>query len=719
MSSLDLFPRDNVAGVFRGFSHGGLEFHADIVLPYRDSFHSEPMHGQFLLVQLANEDEAVLGRVASMSSDGRLASSEGEDFGLRAVAEGRPIPEDLREQYVKYRVNLRVLGVLRRTKEGTSERLVFAPSHRRLPHVGSKVAFLSEGVLREVAAHNVIGADLGFLAFGEFIYAGEDKRLTAEPWMRVKSPHIVPKFPIDQLVSRRSFVFARAGFGKSNLVKLLFANLYKTIPTTEERGGRRAPVGTVIFDPEGEYFWPDKKGRPGLCDVPELQDKIVVFTSREAPSPFYGSFVAGDIKLDIRRMKPSDVVSIALSPERQEQQNVRKLKGLNSADWETLVNAIDADGNGTDLGLIKKVLRLEGDAEAEAVAARSNMTVIVRMLHDRGSRLMDMLMEALRAGRLCIVDVSQLRGGPALILTGLILQRIFDANQEEFTKREPRTIPTIAVLEEAQSVLGQDPHLTEGPYVTWVKEGRKYDLGAVLITQQPGSIRHELLSQGDNWFVFHLLSAGDLTAVQKANAHYSEDLLSSLLNEPIAGHCVFWSSSGGKPYPLPLRAMSFESQTTVRDPKYNQPAAETFAASLLSDFQRELAEARNGAGGVEYVISSGEAEIRDSGRPHGPKDESPDVMAIMRERAIEQLRRDEAFLARVRSQGMPWRGVMEALGQHFPQHVDDRDKELYRLVPFALDEIFGAGMWRTEQRQSKTRSGMTTWVVLGERSSKE
>jgi DNA helicase HerA-like ATPase len=82
-----------------------------------------------------------------------------------------------------------------------------------------------------------------------------------------------------------------------------------------------------------------------------------------------------------------------------------------------------------------------------------------------------------------------------------------------------------------------------------VKEGRKYDLGAVLITQQPGSIPAEILSQGDNWFLFHLLSASDLTTLRKANAHFSDDLLSALLNEPIPGQGVFWSSVGGKPYP--------------------------------------------------------------------------------------------------------------------------------------------------------------------------
>jgi len=116
--------------------------------------------------------------------------------------------------------------------------------------------------------------------------------------------------------------------------------MYRTTPTVEKRGGLRVPIGTIIFDRDGEYFWPDDKGRPGLCDVEFLEDKLVVFTSRKAPSQFYQSFVAGDIKLDIRRLRPSDVISIALSPEKQDQQNVRKLKGLPDSSWRELVDEI-------------------------------------------------------------------------------------------------------------------------------------------------------------------------------------------------------------------------------------------------------------------------------------------------------------------------------------------------------------------------------------------
>ncbi len=53
----------------------------------------------------AYEGEAVLGRITSMSAQGRLASGAGEDFALRAIGDDREIPEDLRVNYLKYRVS--------------------------------------------------------------------------------------------------------------------------------------------------------------------------------------------------------------------------------------------------------------------------------------------------------------------------------------------------------------------------------------------------------------------------------------------------------------------------------------------------------------------------------------------------------------------------------------------------------------------------------------
>ncbi|KKG13069.1 ATP-binding protein [Methanosarcina sp. 2.H.A.1B.4] len=702
---MKLFPKDKVVGVFRGFSQGGMEFHAEIILPYRSEFQSVPMHGQFLLVQLEHENEAVLGRITSLSSEGRLASSSGEDYGIRAIAEDRVIPEDLRKQYLKYRVDIRVLGVVR----VEDSEVVFAPSHRRLPHVGSKVAFLSDEIIREVAGHNLDGAEIGFFALGEFIYSGADDRLIHEQWIRVKYPAIIPRFQIKNLVSRRSFIFARAGFGKSNLNKLLFSNLYKETPTIEKRGGKQAPVGTIIFDPDGEYYWPDDKNRPGLCDVPELEDKLVIFTEKKGPSDFYNSFIASGIKLDIRRLEPSGVISVALGPDKQDQQNVRKLKGLKDENWKELVNLISKDGNNADEEKIKELLHLKSDQNVEMVAARANMTAIVKMLHDPGSSMLDMLLRSIRKGKLCIIDISQLRGESSLILSGIILQNIFEFNQRQFTSANPETIPTIAVIEEAQSVLGNSGSLR--PYVEWVKEGRKYDLGAVLITQQPGSISNEILSQGDNWFAFHLLSAGDLQALKKANAHFSDDILSTLLNEPIVGNGVFWSSVGGKSYPIPIRVMSFEELYTVRDKDYNQPAAKTFAQELKSEFKAAIQNKKI----ITAPTSESTEKVSVFDSEHEEEHAEPiDTMETYINSAIEAFKLDELTIGKIKSNGLPWYGIQVKLSDQLPGILEEdiRRKTAFAITSRALNAVFGEGKWGTESRPKSKGGGTTRWVVL-------
>jgi len=588
MSDDSLFPDNCVIGMFNGFVGCGcsLEFHADLVLPYRSDFQSKPMHGQYLLVQLATPHEAILGRIVSLGSDGPLTLPRNEDANLRALLEAREISEQQREQKLKYRVNLQLLGVLRKDPDRPS--FTFVTSHRRLPHLGSRVAFPSGEVLREIAGHNIAGAAIGHLALGEYIYAQDEQTLQyltkKEDWMQLLPPEILIHFPVENLIARRSFIFARAGFGKSNLNKLLFSELYKRTPTVLKRG-RLVPVGTLLFDPDGEYFWPDDKGRPGLCDVPELQDQVVIFTPREAPSPFYQSFVAGGIKLDLRPLSPVDVLSIALPSYKQGQQNVQKIKGLNAVRWAKLVTLIAAQGNRASIDAISRLLSLDKQ-KGEALAARANMTTVVQTLHDPKGRLLTQLREALAQGKLCVIDVSQLHDAQSLIVSGFLLHYLFQFNQEEFTKAHSHSIPMIAVIEEAQSVLNGKSSATE-PFICWVKEGRKYDLGALLITQQPGSLPPEILSQGDNWFVLHLLSATDLKTLQKANAYFSQDILCMLLNEPLPGHAVFWGSVGGKPYPISLRVLSFEQRYSRLDPEYGRPAIQTFASALRASISRE------------------------------------------------------------------------------------------------------------------------------------
>ena len=152
----------------------------------------------------------------------------------------------------------------------------------------------------------------------------------------------------------------------------------------------------------------------------------------------------------------------------------------------------------------------------------------------------------------------------------------------------------IVVIEEAQSVLGK--YLEESsPFVEWVKEGRKYDLGAIMITQQPGSMAPEIMSQSDNWFAFHLLSEGDASTLGRYNSHYSHDVLSHIIGEPIPGNCYMWSAPK-QPFVLPVRVRNFEElygtnvKSSENEPAYQNPPAKIFREKANQRF-KELSEA--------------------------------------------------------------------------------------------------------------------------------
>ena len=70
--------------------------------------------------------------------------------------------------------------------------------------------------------------------------------------------------------------------------------------------------------------------------------------------------------------------------------------------------------------------------------------------------------------------------------------------------------------------------------------------------------------------MLHLLNENDLQVLQRHNAHYTNDILGFIRNEPIPGNCYFWSAPN-QPYVLPVRVASFES---IACTKGTRPGAE-------------------------------------------------------------------------------------------------------------------------------------------------
>jgi len=583
----ELFAKSNLMGTFKGFTERGYEFAAEIVTPYDATMLEKPQLGQFLLIELGDPQEASLGRITKFIPSGLLATAEGEDYMNTMQRRDQKVPDDLKKDKLKYRVEIKLLGAVKVAKENNgNEKIIFVPSQRRLPHLGANVALPSDEVLKELCSLSAGETDLGDYVLGEFVFSGGTSNETE--MFRHISPELKVKFNINNLVSKRSVVFARAGYGKSNLIKYLIAELYKNNgkQAVTDKGDK---VGTLIFDADGEYFWPDHKGRPGLCDVPDIRNQIVVFTSRTARSSYYNSWKAGAVKLDIRDLPARDVIGISISAERQNQQNILKLKSLSNNNWRSLIDLINRDGlqaNEEEVGRLMGYTEV-GTAMAEIAAAKSNMYNVVNHLHDPHSQLITGTLTALKNGLIVIVDISLLSSTAGYNIAGLLMRRIFNYNQENFTGGSS-PIPVNVIIEEAQSVLGK--RLEESsPFVEWVKEGRKYDLGAILVTQQPGSMAPEIMSQSDNWFSFHLLSEGDASTLGKYNSHYSHDVLAHIIGEPIPGNCYMWSAPK-QPFVLSVRIRSFEAiyEANVTTEQTAEPFNESPAIEI-----RKKSEERN------------------------------------------------------------------------------------------------------------------------------
>src|SRR5439155_23776107 len=230
--------------------------------------------------------------------------------------------------------------------------------------------------------------------------------------------------------------------------------------------------------------------------------------------------------------------------------------------WESVVEKVE--GNGYCAAAERIFHNVWTSAGAAAQSILNNVVPVIRKLQRSNSRMLQGILWHLEHGHIVIVDISLLSSTHGRWVSSLILSEIFQRNQANFISgTREQMLSVVAVIEEAQTVLSTKREEGETTFIEWAKEGRKYALGGIFITQQPGSIPTELVSQGDNFFVFHLLSADDLFSLKRANAHFSDDVLAALLNEPIPGNAYFWSAPH-QPFVLPLKVVNFEQYAKER-----------------------------------------------------------------------------------------------------------------------------------------------------------
>jgi len=453
----------------------------------------------------------------------------------------RELSERDKQKMFSYTYKVRILGTY--TDNGTS--IFFTTAVRKLPTVSYIARHLNK---REIEAilnkANENGAPIGYLCIGETVFKDKGQIL----------------FKIDKLRNKRTMIFAQSGFGKTNLVKVLLH--YMTGNTT---------YGKLIFDLNGEYFL---RGITtygmGDIDDPSTRSNVVVYSDKELPNEYKDSkrFVhGGKVLLNMHKhLTVGDILNFGAGFSEVMKSFLLYLDEEGVSDFIQKIDVYVSDPQKLHqdypdfFGKIKNG-KEDASARKTIMAIRKRIRHLIdegKGLHSKSSDLAEKVFEYLKQGKTVIIDLSLKDNMDASIISTILVRKLFDNNKENFTSDKPENvINTVIFVEEAQNVLSEEfVKSNTNPFVRVAKEGRKFGLGLVAITQRPSAISEEIRTQAENFFAFHMGNSDDIKALIKSNINYDGVIANFIQRETIAGNLYMVSSD--QAFALPVRVSEFE-----------------------------------------------------------------------------------------------------------------------------------------------------------------
>ncbi|MBI4179161.1 ATP-binding protein [bacterium] len=452
----------------------------------------------------------------------------------------RELSERDKQKMFSYTYKVRMLGTFE--DKGTS--ISFTTAVRKLPVVSYHARHLQPiEVAHILNIGNETGVSLGHLCVGEDVQ--DDKG------------HIL--FDTARLKSKRTMIFAQSGFGKTNLMKVL---LYNTIGDNT--------FGKLVFDLNGEYYSKTAAQTVGLGDVDEekVRQNLIVYSDRKISKP-KGYTYSGKVQVNTHKhMTVGDILTFSTGFS-----EVMKsfLLYLDDKQVEGFVKKIDSYCDSPQ-NLYKDFpdffgSKSEGDDKKQDKSARGTIMAIRKRIrhfideggvHSSSSTLLEDTFKVLRQGKTVIIDLSLRDSLDASIISTMIVRKLFEDNKKNYTEaKDQEIIRSVIVVEEAQNVLSDEQVRTsENPFVRVAKEGRKFGIGLVAITQRPSAISEEIRSQAENFFAFYMGNSDDIKALVKSNVNYDGVVSSFIQRETIPGNLYFVTSS--HPFVIPVRVIEFD-----------------------------------------------------------------------------------------------------------------------------------------------------------------
>jgi DNA helicase HerA-like ATPase len=505
---------------------------------YEDS-KASPQTGDFIVLAPQNEDgNKFLARVeAEIYDEDPIFRSQ--DKTLIAVHYARIAERELsdrdKQKIFSYTYKVRILGTF--TNSGSS--IKFTTAVRKLPTVSYHARHLNKLEVQELLNHeNSNGVSIGNLCIGEDVSIEKGDIL----------------FDINKLRSKRTMIFAQSGFGKTNLMKVM---LYHMIGDNN--------YGKLIFDLNGEYFL-KSQNTYGLGDIDKekIKENLIVYTDKPIEEKYKERFInAGQVLIDTHKhLTISDILNFSAGFS-----EVMK-SFLLYLDEEGVTDFIEnIDNYVANPSLLHKQYPDFFTKETDTSATKTIAAIRKRIrhlidegkgIHSSSSQLIENIFKYLKIGKTIVIDLSLKDNIDASVISTMITRKLFEANKEHYTNNSnDSVIPVVIVVEEAQNVLSEEfVRSNANPFVRIAKEGRKFGIGIIAVTQRPSAISEEIRTQAENFFVFHMGNSDDIKALVKSNINYDGVISNFIQRETIPGNLYMVSSN--QAFALPVRVREFE-----------------------------------------------------------------------------------------------------------------------------------------------------------------
>lgn len=278
----------------------------------------------------------------------------------------------------------------------------------------------------------------------------------------------------EKVLSEHVLVPASTGKGKSNMLSNILWHI------TDKNY-----VGMLVLDPHDEYY-----GRTGLGLKDHPQKEMVSYYT-----PVNPPVGAKTLKININKLKPDHFQgTISLSdPQRQclfmYYKKFRENWILNIMQ-EIKIENVSFHPDTVSVVKRKLISLLGLDFHEGQLSTQGIFDTVA------GENTISEICQELEQGKTVIIDTSYFSGAIEILVGGLITNEIFDKYKYYKRTGELDEKPVISVvLEEAPRVLGKSVlEQSSNIFETLAREGRKFKVGLIAITQLPSEIPKNILA---------------------------------------------------------------------------------------------------------------------------------------------------------------------------------------------------------------------------------